>query len=199
MLRLRLVSFGLAALICLSIVYVAVTQRFSAITDLFEDQEAIQVEIEEEEKPPPPPPPPPDRPPPPPPPMMEVLAPNLDAPPTPTEIPVTLTPPPPPAPPAPPQITDPTWIERPSGRDFARYYPERAIEREREGRVVLNCVVGSDGRISCTVSSEDPTGWGFGEAALRISRHFRMAPATADGRPTDGGRVRVPINFRLGN
>ncbi|MGE0046305.1 MAG: hypothetical protein AB7T08_11150, partial [Hyphomonadaceae bacterium] len=64
MVRLRLISMGLAATICIGIVYLAVTQRFSAITDLFEDQEAIKVEIEEKEKPPPPPPPPPpDRPP----------------------------------------------------------------------------------------------------------------------------------------
>lgn len=199
MVRLRLISMGLAALICVSIVYIAVTQRFSAMTDLFEDQEAIKVEIEEKEKPPPPPPPPPDRPPPPPPPQMEVLAPNIDAPPTLTEIPVTLTPPPPapPAPPAPAVITNPQWLERPNERDYARYYPARAIERERTGRVVLDCTVNSSGNISCSVASEDPTGWGFGDAAVRISRHFRMAPATADGRPTDGGRVRVPINFRL--
>jgi protein TonB len=48
------------------------------------------------------------------------------------------------------------------------------------------------------VISEDPTGWGFGEAALRISRNFRAAAQTNDGRPTSGGRTRVPISFRLG-
>ncbi len=196
MLRLRLVSFGLAALICLSIVYVAVTQRFSAITDLFEDQEAIQVEIEEEEKPPPPPPPPPDRPPPPPPPMMEVLAPNLDAPPTPTEIPVTLTPPPPPAPAGPVVITNPTWVERPSGRALARFYPERAMEREREGRVVLNCRVRTDGTLDCSVSEEEPSGWGFGDAAIRMSRAYRMVPATRDGQAVEARyTLRIPFNL----
>jgi protein TonB len=62
---------------------------------------------------------------------------------------------------------------------------------------VLDCVVGADGRIGCSVTSEDPSGWGFGEAAIRISRHFRMSPRLVDGSPTEGGRVRVPINFRL--
>jgi protein TonB len=119
----------------------------------------------------------------------------VESPPLVTELPTA--PETPPAPPAPAVITNPTWIERPSGRDFARYYPERALERERQGRVILDCVVASDGRISCSVSSEDPTGWGFGEAAQRISRHFRMSPRLEDGRPTEGGRVRVPINFRL--
>jgi protein TonB len=104
---------------------------------------------------------------------------------------------PPPAPPTPSVITNPTWLQRPNAAQFAQYYPDRALEREQEGRVVLDCVVAADGRISCAVSSEDPSGWGFGDAALRISRFFRMAPATRDGVPTSGGRVRVPISFRV--
>lgn len=195
MMRLRLISFALAGLICASLVYLALTRRFSAITDIFDDTDAVKVEIEEKEKPPPPPPPPPDRPPPPPPPEQRVPPPDLSAPPTPTPIPVAVDPPP--APPTPSVITNPQWLQRPDARDFARYYPPRALERGQEGRVSLDCIVSADGRISCTVTSEDPTGWGFGEAAVRISRHFRMAPATRDGVPTSGGRVRVPIRFNL--
>lgn len=196
MVRLRLISLGLAAVICAGLVYLALTRQFSAITDLFDDSQAVKVEIEEEEKPPPPPPPPPNRPPPPPPPEQRVPPPDLSAPPTPTPIPVAVDPPP--APPTPSVITNPRWLERPDARDFARYYPDRALEREQEGRVTLDCVVAADGRIACTVTSEEPAGWGFGEAALRISRFFRMAPATQDGVPTSGGRVRVPIRFNLG-
>jgi len=196
MMRLRLISFALAGLICASLVYLAVTRRFSAVTDLFDDTEAVKVEIEEKAKPPPPPPPPPDRPPPPPPPEQRVPPPDLSAPPTPTPIPVAIDPPP--APPAPAVLTGMRWLQRPSSQDFNRYYPPRAMEREQEGRVVLDCLVDSNGRISCAVVSEDPTGWGFGDAALRISRNFRAAAQTEDGRPTSGGRVRVPISFRLG-
>jgi len=174
----------------------ALTRRFSAITDLFEDSDAVKVEIEEKEKPPPPPPPPPDRPPPPPPPEQRVPPPDLSAPPTPTPIPVAVDPPP--APPTPAVLTGMRWLERPSAQDFSRYYPRRALDREQEGRVTLDCLVAADGRISCTVISEDPSGWGFGEAAIRISRNFRAAAQTDDGRPTSGGRTRVPITFRLG-
>ncbi len=194
MVRLRLLSFAIAGIICATIVYMAMTQRFSAITDLFEDEEAVKVEIEQKEKPPPPP-PPPDRPPPPPPPEQRVPPPDLSAPPTPTPIPVAVDPPP--APPTPSVITNPTWLERPNARDFARYYPERALERGQEGRVNLACIVAADGRIACTVTSEDPQGWGFGAAALQISRSFRMAPATRDGAATSGGRVNVPIRFNV--
>lgn len=196
MTRLRLISFALAAIICATIVYLAVTQRFSAVTDLFDDSEAVKVEIEEKAKPPPPPPPPPDRPPPPPPPEQRVPPPDLSAPPTPTPIPVAVDPPP--APPTPAVLTGMVWLQRPSSQDFNRYYPQRALDREQEGRVMLDCLVDASGRISCTVASEEPSGWGFGEAALRISRNFRAAAQTSDGRPTSGGRTRVPITFRLG-
>ena len=109
-------------------------------------------------------------------------------------------PPPPPAPPppqAPAVISNPTWIERPNASDFTRYYPPRALSDGQGGRVLLSCVVGATGRIECSVASEDPSGYGFGQAALRISRHFRMSPRLEDGRPTEGGRVRVPISFQV--
>jgi protein TonB len=194
MVGLRLISLGLAAVICLSLVYLAATNKFSAITDLFEDQEAVKVEIEEEEKPPPPP-PPPDRPPPPPPPEQRVPPPDLSAPPTPTPIPTAIDPPP--APPTPSVITGAVFLEQPDARDFARYYPERAQEREVEGRATIDCIVGADGRLSCSVTNEDPPGYGFGDASLRVSRHFRVAPATRDGVPTSGGRFRRVIRWVL--
>ena len=197
MVQLRLISLAVAGIVCAALVYLALTQQFSAITDLFEDSDAVKVEIEQKDKPPPPPPPPPpDRPPPPPPPEMRVPPPDLGAPPTPTPLPVAVDPPP--SPPVAAVLTGMVWLERPSAQDFNRYYPTRASEREQEGRVILDCIVSGDGHISCSVASEDPQGWGFGEAALRISRNFRAAAQTSDGRATTGGRTRVPITFRLG-
>ena len=194
MVRLRLISLSLAAVICIAIAYLAITKKFSAITDMFSDTNAVKVEIQEKAKPPPPPPPPPNRPPPPPPPEQRVPPPDLSAPPTPTPIPVAVDPPP--APPS-PMLTGMVWLQRPSAQDFSRYYPPRAIDRSQEGRVTLDCLVDAGGHISCSVADESPTGWGFGEAALRIARSFRAAAQTSDGRATSGGRVRVPITFRL--
>ncbi|HWA00120.1 MAG TPA: TonB family protein [Caulobacterales bacterium] len=194
MVRLRLFSMILAAVVCGAIAYLAVMQKFNAITDLFTDTNAVKVQIEE--KKPPPPPPPPNRPPPPPPPEQRVPPPSLDAPPTPTPIPVAVDPPP--APPQPELITNPQWITRPNGRDFARFYPPRALDRGMEGRVVMDCLVGADGRLTCTVTSEEPAGWNFGSAAVQISRQFRMQPRLENGRPTEGGRYRLTIPFRVG-
>ncbi|MBI3439995.1 MAG: energy transducer TonB [Proteobacteria bacterium] len=194
MVRLRLISLVLAGIICLSIGYLALTGKFHAVTDMFQDRASVKVEVEAK-RPPPPPPPPPNRPPPPPPPEQRVPPPDLNAPPTPTPLPVAVDPPP--APPTPGIITGAVWLQRPGARDFDRFYPDRARDRDQEGRVSLDCLVSADGRISCSVISEDPQGWGFGEAALRISQSFRMAAQTSDGRPTSGGRIRVPIAFRL--
>ena len=145
MIRLRLISLGLAALVCVSLIAYALLSRFDAVMEMFNDTEAVKVEIEEKEKPKPPPPPPPDRPPPPPPPEQRVPPPDLSAPPTPTPIPVAVDPPP-----APPVqiITNPQWITRPNGDDFARFYPRRALDSNIEGRASLSCLVGADGRLS---------------------------------------------------
>ena len=194
MVRLRLISMVLAALICAAIVYMAVTQKFSAITDLFEDSNAVKVEVEQKEKPPPPPPPPPNRPPPPPPPEQRVPPPDLSAPPTPTPIPVAVDPPP--APPS-PMLTGVSWLRQPRGDDYVRFYPPRALDRGQTGSVTVDCLVDAGGHISCTVVSEDPPGWGFGDATLRIARQFQVAPQTSDGRPTSGGRLRRTIRWAL--
>lgn len=197
MVRLRLISFALAVLICGTLAWMAATQRFDAISELFSDPDAVETVIEEKPKPPPPPPPPPpDRPPPPPPPPQQrVPPPSLTAPPTPTPDPVAVDPPP--SPPEPLVITRPRWLESPSARDYERYYPRRALDRGQMGRVILQCIVQTDGRLTCTVASEDPTGWGFGDAAMRISESFRMVPQMENGEPTAGGRVRVPFTFAL--
>jgi protein TonB len=96
--------------------------------------------------------------------------------------------------PGPATITNPHWLQRP--RDLARYYPRRAIAREMEGVVVLDCLVLVSGRLNCRVASETPQGWGFADAAQRIAADHRMAPAMRDGRAVEG-RYRMNVPFEL--
>ena len=35
----------------------------------------------------------------------------------------------------------------------------------------------------------------FGDAALKLSKLFKMRPQSKDGAPTNGGVVRIPIRF----
>jgi protein TonB len=96
-------------------------------------------------------------------------------------------------------IGRPDWLTRPNGRQLADAYPKRALEKDLSGSATLACSVTASGALTgCTVAEEAPAGAGFGAAALKLSRHFRMKPRTEDGLPVDGGVVRIPVSFALG-
>jgi protein TonB len=103
-------------------------------------------------------------------------------------------PPPPPAPPAPPRpsvISNPSWARQPTVE-----YPERAISRGIErGRVGVDCLVNPNGSMTdCRITSEDPAGSGFGQAALQGARRARVSPREVDGAAV-GARVRFNMTF----
>jgi protein TonB len=150
------------------------------------------------------------KPPPPPPvqPRPPVAPPPDIAPPPPLALPPVEKPiqaPPPPAPPpaAPPPphvatITNPDWLRKPSGEDLAQYFPPRAMDLGKEGKVMIKCVVKANGTLdNCTVTSEEPEGLGFGAASIRMSKLFKMKPKTSDGASVDGAEVSIPISWRL--
>ncbi len=102
------------------------------------------------------------------------------------------------APPRPSVITNPDWARKPSGEDMMRFYPKAAADSGVEGAATLHCEVAATGDlVGCRADSETPTGQGFAEAALALAPTFKMKAQTKDGVPVDGGKINIPIRFRL--
>jgi len=93
------------------------------------------------------------------------------------------------------EITNPTWLRKPSPDDISRYYPDAAQRRGIGGRVRVQCRLANDGVLSdCVALSETPAGYGFGEAGVNVATRFQMRPGTRDGQPI-AGQIIVPIVF----
>lgn len=89
------------------------------------------------------------------------------------------------------------WVAQPTRDEMISAFPKQAIAERVSGRVGLLCAVGGGGAlVECQVQTEEPGGYGFAQAAIRLSGRFRLLE-TVDGCPTRGGRVGFPINFRV--
>jgi len=91
---------------------------------------------------------------------------------------------------------EPHWLRQPSSTDVAAVYPRVGARLGHYGRVMLSCMVQPDGSLArCEVLSEDPADEGFADAALKLSKLYKLA--SPDGSPLPKTTVEVPIKFSL--
>lgn len=97
------------------------------------------------------------------------------------------------------KVSDPRWISMPDPNRIQGAFPKAAADAGvRAGVGVIDCATAPDGHLTdCKVSREDPVGLGFGEAAMTVAPIMQMNPWTDDGRPVDGARIKLPIQFKL--
>jgi TonB family protein len=98
-----------------------------------------------------------------------------------------------------PIIGQPRWLRLPNVDAAKAGFPKAAQDAHVEvGRVVMNCLVAAEGRLTeCVVKSEDPKGYGFDKAALALSADFQVGQWSDEGLPTVGGRLNVPLRYQL--
>ena len=94
----------------------------------------------------------------------------------------------------PDEIIAPDWAERsPTAQQIYNAYPTEALSEGVTARVILLCTVTQTRALSCAVENEGVPGWGFGAAALNVSKLFLVKA----GAIMPGDKVRVPIRFAL--
>lgn len=99
--------------------------------------------------------------------------------------------------PRPSVITNPLTVREPSYDELMGVYPPRALAAEIAGRATISCVATVAGTLrDCEATSESPPGYRFGQAAVAVSRHYRLSPRTVDGAAVES-RVNLTINWRM--
>ena len=88
------------------------------------------------------------------------------------------------------------WVTPPSGGTNWREWPAPALRLEISGSATLKCKHDDQGQLSgCAVIDESRPLKGFGDAALRLARTFRLKPTLSDGSPLTAGEITFKVPF----
>ncbi|MFZ5719004.1 MAG: energy transducer TonB [Pseudomonadota bacterium] len=94
-------------------------------------------------------------------------------------------------------VKTPQWTALPTAAEMQALVPKQE-GGPNEVRVTLVCDVAAGGALTgCVVDREEPAGEGFGEAVLKLAPKFQTGLMSAEGMPTVGARVRLPVRFSL--
>jgi hypothetical protein len=98
---------------------------------------------------------------------------------------------------SPAPLNDPVVVQGIDPTALASAYPAAARVAAVSGDVTVICDATADGEMSgCRLMSENPTGYGFGDAALSLASQIRIAPQGKDGSPVAGRSVEWDVPFK---
>ncbi len=87
-------------------------------------------------------------------------------------------------------VVKPTIIEK-----VQPTYPTQCQQTGVEGRVIVECLITSQGEVRGATAVKSPSSE-LGDAAVLAVSQWKFAPATRDGVPTEAV-VRIPVEFKL--
>jgi TonB family protein len=88
------------------------------------------------------------------------------------------------------------WTARPAADDVQAAYPPAALSGKINGSVTLRCQITPKGKLAgCQAVNEDPAGYGFGEAALKLAPLYAVSPNDLKDVDLTTTRINVPIQF----
>lgn len=87
----------------------------------------------------------------------------------------------------------PTWAVPPAPDE--RDFPQQALDAGIGGTASVTCLAMPDGSVKdCRVTTESPTGYGFGESTIRIVQRGSLTRFSEELSPAEF-TVRVPFNL----
>jgi TonB family protein len=94
-----------------------------------------------------------------------------------------------------PVVVEASFKTKPTGDDVNRLFPEAAMRARVGGRVKVRCTITVEGALTnCKAIEEDPPGYGFGEAGVKLLSRVQFNPKTIDGKPVESERT-IPLSF----
>ncbi len=86
----------------------------------------------------------------------------------------------------------------PGQRESELLYPQKAIGLHIEGSSRIRCILDKYGYFNdCVVTSENPPGVGFGEAAIELSKDMKVRMTMKNGTPVEGQKITIPFKWQL--
>jgi TonB family protein len=93
-------------------------------------------------------------------------------------------------------VTNLPWIKAPTMADVIEVYPKHALSKNLSGHVVIRCGLTRDGALKdCTPITEQPSGEGFGNAAVSLSKRFSTTVGKVSGSLLQSLRLDLPVQF----